>query len=140
MADRLTQDPVDIGALIRDVSGPGRGGLTTFTGIIRGHNHGKDVLYLEYEAYPPMVERVLDELINEVQTRWQGSKCAVRHRMGKLLPGDNAVVIAVAAPHRAAAFEACRHVIERIKHDVPIWKKEFYEDGSSWVACDHDDH
>jgi molybdopterin synthase catalytic subunit len=81
-----------------------------------------------------MAEKQLSRIGNEVTRQWPGARAAVVHRIGSLLPGELAVVIAVAAPHRAEAFDACRHVIERLKQDVPIWKKEFSEDGDVWVG------
>ena len=106
----------------------------TFTGVVRSVSRGKRVTRLDYEAYGEMAEKQLRRIGEEVTVKWPGTRAAVVHRVGSLVPGDLAVVIAVAAPHRAEAFDACRHVIERLKEDVPIWKREFSEDGDVWVG------
>jgi molybdopterin synthase catalytic subunit len=105
----------------------------TFTGTVRDESHGKRVVRLEYEAYAPMAERKLAEIGAEV-ARAHGVKVAIVHRVGALAPGGAAVVIACAAGHRTPAFRACEACIERLKQDVPIWKREVFEDGSEWVG------
>jgi molybdopterin synthase catalytic subunit len=105
----------------------------TFTGLVRGETDGRRVLRLEYEGYAPMAERKLDEIANSIE-QVTGARVAIVHRVGTLLPGEAAVVIACAAQHRAPAFRACEAAIERLKHDVPIWKREVFEDGSEWVG------
>jgi len=105
----------------------------TFTGTVRNETRGRRVLRLEYEAYGPMAERKLAEIGAEVG-RTHGATVAIVHRVGALAPGDAAVVIACAAPHRTPAFRACEACIEALKRDVPIWKREVYEDGSEWVG------
>jgi molybdopterin synthase catalytic subunit/molybdopterin converting factor small subunit len=118
-------------AAVRDAA---RGGLVTFTGVVRAESRGRAVVRLTYEAYGAMAETVLAAIGREAEERWPGARLAVVHRVGVLVPGDVAVVIAAAAPHRAAAFEACRFAIERLKQDAPIWKRETYLDGESWVG------
>jgi molybdopterin synthase catalytic subunit len=125
--------PLDLAEVVDAVASPDRGGLVTFRGDVRGVSHGKKVLRLEYEAYGPMAERKLAEIGREVGET-HGATVAVVHRVGALLPGEAAVVIAASAPHRAPAFRACEEVIERLKRDAPIWKREVYEDGSEWVG------
>jgi len=125
--------PLALGEVVDAVSGPGRGGIVTFTGAVRAESKGKRVLRLEYEAYRPMAERKLAEIGAEA-ARAHGAEVAIVHRVGVLAPGDAAVVIACAAPHRTPAFRACEACIERLKQDVPIWKREVYEDGSEWVG------
>jgi MoaE-MoaD fusion protein len=125
--------PLALAEVVDAVSGPGRGGVVTFTGAVRDETRGRRVIRLEYEAYRPMAERKLAE-IGEAIAREHEADVAVVHRVGVLLPGDAAVVIACAAPHRTAAFRACEACIERLKKDVPIWKREVYEDGSEWVG------
>ena len=110
------------------------GGLCTFVGVVRGRSQGRDVERLEYEAHEEMAAAVLERIGIECQRRWPGCRVAIHHRVGVLRPGDVAVVIAVAAPHRAEAFAGCRHAIERLKEDVPIWKREVGPDGSEWVG------
>jgi molybdopterin synthase catalytic subunit len=125
--------PLALAEVVDAVAAPGRGGIVTFTGTVRDGTRGKRVLRLEYEAYREMAERKLAE-IGEAVAREHGAEVAIVHRVGVLLPGDAAVVIACAAPHRTAAFRACEACIERLKKDVPIWKREVYEDGSEWVG------
>jgi len=131
---RLSDAPLELEEVVRAVGGPERGGLVTFTGTVRSETRGRRVRALGYEAYPGMAERSMAAIGREIEARWPGSRAAIVHRVGTLVPGDAAVVIAVSAPHRAAAFEGCRHAIERLKADVPIWKKEQFEDGEEWVG------
>jgi molybdopterin synthase catalytic subunit len=126
--------PLRLEDVIAAVSGEAYGGLVTFSGSVRNQTKGRRVLRLEYEAYPPMAERVLAAIGAEVAERFGGTRLAIMHRVGTLMPGEVAVVIAAAAPHRKEAFLACEHAIERLKQDVPIWKKEFFEDGEVWVG------
>lgn len=131
---RVQDAPLALQEVVDAVSRVSQGGLVTFTGVVRDHSRGKRVTRLEYEAYGPMAEKKLAEIGRETETRWPGTQVAVVHRVGVLAPGDLAVVIAVSAPHRKEAFRACEHVIDRLKEDVPIWKKEFAEDGEVWVG------
>src|SRR5512146_1540394 len=130
---RVVDRPLALSEVVDAVSGPGRGGVVTFTGTVRAETRGRRVLRLEYEAYAPMAERKLAELGAAIG-REHGAEVAVVHRVGVLAPGDAAVVIACAAPHRTPAFRACEACIEALKRDVPIWKREVYEDGSEWVG------
>jgi MoaE-MoaD fusion protein len=131
---RLSETPLVLAEVIEAVEGEARGGLVTFTGTVRNETRGRRVRQLAYEAYPAMAEKAMADIGRDIEQRWPGSRVAIVHRVGTLLPGDAAVVIAVSAPHRAAAFEGCRHAIERLKADVPIWKKERFEDGEEWVG------
>jgi len=131
---RLSEAPLSLEEVVEAVGGPERGGLVTFTGTVRTETRGRRVRALGYEAYPAMAERAMAAIGQDIEARWPGSRAAIVHRVGTLVPGDAAVVIAVSAPHRAAAFEGCRHAIERLKADVPIWKKERFEDGEEWVG------
>lgn len=130
----VTDAPLSLDAVVRAVSGTGQGGVVTFSGAVRDSTHGKAVVRLEYEAYAPMAERKLAEIAAEAAAQWPGARVAIHHRVGVLVPGELAVVIAASTPHRAEAFAACRHAIERLKADVPIWKKEVYADGAVWVG------
>ena len=116
------------------VVGPDRGGVVTFTGVVRDHTGAHEVERLEYEAYEPMALKVLEEIRAEAGARFPGVRLAVHHRLGVLGIGEAAVVVVAAAPHRAAAFTACAFVIDRLKEDVPIFKKEVRGDGSVWVG------
>ncbi|BDG02002.1 molybdopterin converting factor subunit 1 [Anaeromyxobacter oryzae] len=125
--------PLVLAEVIEAVSGPGLGGIVTFTGTVRSDTRGRRVLRLEYEAYRPMAEKKLAE-IGEAVGREHGARVAIVHRVGVLAPGEAAVVIACAAPHRTPAFRACEACIEQLKKDVPIWKREVFEDGTEWVG------
>jgi molybdopterin synthase catalytic subunit len=130
---RLVDGPLDLAEAVRAVAGPERGGVVTFTGDVRGTSRGRRVVRLEYEAYAPMAERKLAE-IGDAVGREHGATVAIAHRVGTLLPGESAVVIAAAAPHRGPAFRACEAAIDRLKREAPIWKREVFEDGSDWVG------
>jgi MoaE-MoaD fusion protein len=132
-ACRVVDRPLSAEEVAAAVRGPGRGAVVTFEGDVRGETRGRKVVRLEYEAYRPMAERTLDRLAADLE-REHGAAVAIAHRVGALAPGEAAVVIACAAPHRAAAFRACQDAIERLKREVPIWKREVFEDGSVWVG------
>ena len=135
-ACRISDQPLDVDAVVAKVSGSGMGGIVTFLGAVRDEARGQAIRHLEYEAYPGMAEREMDKIVAEVAERWPGTRLAIAHRVGQLAVGELAVVIAAAAPHRPEAFEACRYAIDTLKETVPIWKKEFATDGECWV----DDH
>ncbi|MFN2315053.1 MAG: molybdenum cofactor biosynthesis protein MoaE [Gemmatimonadales bacterium] len=129
----LTGDSLDLGALVAEVVGPDRGAVATFLGLVRDHHEGRGVVRLEYSAYPEMAEAEATAILGEVAGRWP-VQVAARHRTGMLEVGAAAVAVAVAGAHRGEAFEACRYVIEELKRRVPIWKREYYTDGSvGWV-------
>lgn len=131
---RVQSTPLSLDEVVHAVSDPGQGGLVTFTGVVRNHSRGKTVTRLDYEAYGEMAQKQLARIAEEATRTWPGTRVAVAHRVGSLVPGDLAVVIAVSAPHRKEAFRACELVIDRLKEDVPIWKKEYAEDGAVWVG------
>lgn len=133
---RLRDTPLDVAEVVARISGPDTGGIVTFVGTVRNASRGKDIEHLEYEAYPEMAERELDEICEEAAAKWPGARVAVDHRTGRLELGELAVVVVAAAPHRPEAFAACRYTIDTLKERVPIWKKEFASDGATWV----DDH
>jgi molybdopterin synthase catalytic subunit len=129
----LTDQPLDLVALVTEVSGPDRGGIASFLGLVRNHHEGRGVLRLEYSAYGPMAEAEAATIVTEAEARWP-VRVAARHRLGLLEVGQAAVAVAAAGAHRAEAFDACRFVIEELKRRVPIWKKEFLDDGTTnWV-------
>ncbi|NOK34237.1 molybdenum cofactor biosynthesis protein MoaE [Corallococcus exercitus] len=131
---RVVGRPLQLSEVVDAVASEGAGGLVTFSGAVRNQTKGRRVLRLEYEAYAPMAESKLAEIGDEVARAWPGTRLAIVHRVGTLLPGELAVVIAAASAHRKEAFRGCEHAIERLKQDVPIWKKEFFEDGDVWVG------
>ncbi|MHA7632529.1 molybdenum cofactor biosynthesis protein [Corallococcus sp. M7] len=126
--------PLQLSEVVDAVASQGAGGLVTFSGAVRDQTKGRRVLRLEYEAYAPMAEAKLAEIGDEVARTWPGTRLAILHRVGTLVPGELAVVIAAASAHRKEAFLGCEYAIERLKQDVPIWKKEFFEDGEVWVG------
>jgi molybdopterin synthase catalytic subunit len=133
---RITRDALDARA-IREleaaVTTSGDGGVVTFQGVVRDNARGKQVRSLEYDAYVEMAEQQMAQIAAEVEARWEASAVAMVHRIGRLEIGECSVVVAVACPHRAEAFEACRYAIDTLKSTVPIWKKEIYTDGEEWV-------
>lgn len=130
----LLETPLSLDRVVSAVSGPGMGGVVTFTGMVRDHARGKTVVRLDYSAYAGMATKEMARIIDAIEREIPAARLAVEHRIGTLAVGDLAVVIAAAAPHRAEAFDACRQMIERLKESVPIWKKEFCDDGSTWVG------
>lgn len=109
------------------------GAVVSFLGTTRSPNKGLAVTHLEYEAYPGMAERVMQQIIGEMRARWVLGRVALWHRLGRVMPSEGSILIVVSAPHRPEAFEACRYAIERVKQILPVWKKEFLPDGSHWV-------
>jgi molybdopterin synthase catalytic subunit len=129
----LTEAEIDVSSLEAAVAGTGHGALVTFVGRARDRaDDGREVLELEYEAYPEMASRVLEEIAREAERRWPGCVIAVVHRIGAVPIGEAAVAIVAAAPHRSDAYDANRFVIEAIKDRLPIWKRERFADGSEW--------
>jgi molybdopterin synthase catalytic subunit len=129
----VVERPLQLDEVIAAVSTTAYGGLVTFTGVVRDASHGRRVERLEYEAYLGMAERTLARIAEEVG-RCHNGRVSIVHRIGVLLPGEAAVVVACAAPHRAQAFRACEEVIERLKQEAPIWKREIFSDGEAWVG------
>lgn len=125
---------IDVGKVITAVSDPGAGAIATFIGTTRDNNDGRDVTTLEYEAYPEMAVAEMRRIGDVAGERWPISSIAIAHRVGIVPIGEASVVIAVSSPHRAAAFEACRFAIDRLKEVVPIWKKEHFKGGEVWIG------
>jgi len=139
----VTSERLDAAAVVAAVDGPDCGAVTTFLGLVRGHNAGRRVLWLDYEAYAPLAARSFESIGDEAASRWPSVRLAIHHRTGRLEIGEASVVIAAASPHRSDAFAACRYAIERIKQIAPIWKHEHFEGGDVWIegatADPHDD-
>ena len=129
----VTSDPLDAARVVAAVHGAECGAVTTFLGLVREHNAGRRVLWLDYEAYAPLAARSFELIGDEAMGRWPSVRLAIHHRTGRLEIGDTSVVIAAGAPHRADAFAACRYAIERIKQIAPIWKHEHFEGGHVWI-------
>ncbi|MGM8364400.1 molybdenum cofactor biosynthesis protein MoaE [Virgibacillus sp. W0181] len=130
----ITDKPLQIQACVDKVIRPEAGAISTFTGIAREFTKGKRTLYLEYQAYVDMAEKKLAQIGEEIKEHWGDAEVAIAHRTGRLDISEIAVVIAVSTPHRTDAFAASRYAIDRIKEIVPIWKKEHWEDGTSWIG------
>jgi molybdopterin synthase catalytic subunit len=132
----LTDQPIDVAAVLDAVQADGAGAVNAFIGTIRNQSTGRRVVRLHYEAYDAMAVHQLRRVAEQAQEKWPMlQKVAVVHRKGTLEIGDVAVVVAVSTPHRAESFDACEFIIDTLKQVVPIWKKEEYEDGSVWVAA-----
>jgi molybdopterin synthase catalytic subunit len=128
----LTGDALNPGRVVALVSGPAFGAVVTFFGSVRDNSRGQRVRYLEYEAYRPLAEREMERICLEAERRWSVVS-AIEHRLGRVDIGEASVAIAVASAHRADAFEACRWLMDSLKADVPIWKKEYFDTGSRWI-------
>ena len=131
----LTSDPLSTDACRGFISDPFCGGEVIFVGTVRNHTKGKKVLRLEFEAYEPMAISEMSKIAKSLADRSDVYKVAIHHRVGVLDIGELPVIIGVSAAHRGAAFEACQRAIDTLKETVPIWKKEFFEDGEVWVAA-----
>jgi molybdopterin synthase catalytic subunit len=130
--------PLALEPLIAAVTGRGDatgsdGAITSFLGVVRNHNQGRSVQYLEYEAYDALALRAFERISGEVSARWPGVRLALHHRTGRIEIGDASVAIVAASPHRGHAFAACRYTIERVKQIAPIWKREVFEGGEIWI-------
>ena len=130
---QIRRDALDRDALVAAVSHPGAGGIVIFEGVVRDNARGKQIRYLEYDVYPEMAIQQIRDIIAEAEKRWGIDRVAVAHRIGRLEIGEASVMIVVASPHRAEAFEACRYIIDTLKTTVPIWKKEVATNGEEWV-------
>lgn len=132
----LTTEPLDVGAIARRSVPPSCGAIVTLDGFVRQFTKGRETQYLVYEAYEPMAVKEMTKIANEALAEFQIEHVTIVHRVGRLEIGETSVVIAVASPHRRAAFEACEWLIKELKRRVPIWKKEVYADGEVWIEGD----
>jgi molybdopterin synthase catalytic subunit len=131
---RVQLEPLSLDTAASAVADPAAGAVCIFTGTVRDHSDAGDVTGLIYEAWHELAEQRLRELGDDILQRWPVRRVAIMHRVGELSVGETSVIVAVSAPHRAEAFEACRHGIEQLKQDVPIWKKEGLVTGEAhWV-------
>jgi molybdopterin synthase catalytic subunit len=131
---RLSEEPLSVDAAVAEVRDDAAGAIATFVGTTRARSRGRDVIHLEYEAYEGMAEQVMADLAAELVGRHELCAVAIHHRTGRVEIGDTSVVIAVSAPHRAAALQACREAIDELKVSVPLWKKETYVGGEEWIG------
>ncbi|MCO5947788.1 molybdenum cofactor biosynthesis protein MoaE [Mucilaginibacter flavidus] len=132
---QIFSSPLNIQSPIDWIMSPESGGIDVFIGTVRNATKGKNVIRLEFEAYEPMAIAEMEKIANQAFEKWPVQKVLIHHRTGVLDVGEVPVVIAVSAAHRAAAFDACRYIIDTLKQTVPIWKKEIFEDGEVWVAA-----
>ncbi len=130
----IRDQEIQVGELVAAVAHPSAGAIATFLGTTRDHNQGRSVTILEYEAYPEMAVAEMRKIGDTARERWPIQSMAILHRIGRVPIGEASVAIAVSSPHRAAAFEACRFAIDRLKEVVPIWKKEHFEGGEVWIG------
>ena len=133
MLIEITPEPLAPAPFLQHVRRDDSGALVLFLGVVRNNNLGRRVLYLEYDAYPEMAKRKLWEVGEEALARWPITDVAIAHRTGRLEIGETALLVAVSSPHRHDAFAACHHIVNRIKEVVPIWKKEVWEGGETWI-------
>ncbi len=129
----LTHDRIATEAVIESIKQPEDGAIVVFEGIVRDHSRDRRTLYLEYEAYEPMALHQLSSLVQEALAKFAIRDARIIHRLGRLQIGESSVLIVVASAHRAAAFDACRWLIDTLKRTVPIWKREYFEDGAVWA-------
>ena len=134
---RLVEEAFDPIEVVRSVAAAESGAVVTFDGTVRNHARGRSVTHLYYEAFPEMAVKELQKIHGEAMKRWPLNGMAIVHRLGRMEIGESSVFIAVSAPHRADAFEACRYAIDTLKTSVPIWKKEHYQDGQVWIEGYH---
>jgi molybdopterin synthase catalytic subunit/molybdopterin converting factor small subunit len=130
----LTEQPLSLDAAVDEVRTPGAGAIATFIGTVRTESRGRDVRFLEYEAYAQMATDVMTQLAAKLKERYDLHEIAIHHRTGRVEIGDSSVVIAVSAPHREDALAACKDAIDELKETVPLWKKEVYEGGEEWIG------
>ena len=130
----VTSDEIDADEVVSRVGSDRDGAVVVFHGITRDHNEGRSVLWLEYEAYSPMAEDMMKQIISEMRDKWEIGDVAVCHRTGRVDIGQTSMVLAVSAAHRRPAFESALYFIDRLKEVVPIWKKEYFEGGEVWIG------
>jgi molybdopterin synthase catalytic subunit len=133
-AFRISGGPLDLGAAVAEAASDDAGAVATFVGTVRRSSRGREVDYLEYEAFEEMAEPMLERLGRELTAKHGLCSVAIHHRIGRVEIGEASVVIAVSAPHRAAALDACREAIDTLKTTIPLWKKEVYEGGEEWIG------
>jgi molybdopterin synthase catalytic subunit len=130
----LTEEPLDVRTVIREVEADGVGAIASFVGTVRARSRDRDVLYLEYEAYEGMAEQVMADLAQTLKDKYDLCEVAIAHRVGRVEVAEPSVAIAVSAPHRQDALAACAEAIDTLKNTVPLWKKEVYEGGEEWIG------
>ena len=134
---KVTIEVLSVDEVLNSIKNPDAGAVVLFIGTVRAQTGGRAVIALEYEAYEDMAVKQAKLLEKEIRDRWNIKNAIILHRLDRLVIGDISIIIGISAPHRDEAFKACRHAIDYIKRDIPIWKKEFFKDGGVWVDKDH---
>jgi len=135
---KIVKSTIEVETIVQSVLTPETGAVDVFIGTTRNHSNGKEVIKLDYEAYEPMALKKMEEISDETRERWDVHEVAIVHRIGEVAIGEASVVIAVSSAHREEAFTACRYVIDRLKERVPIWKREYFADGTvEWSQITH---
>jgi molybdopterin synthase catalytic subunit len=129
-AKAIWDEPLDMAGMLAAAHHPGAGAVVLFSGEVRDRNLGREVTFLEYEAHGPLAEKMIGDILSTARAKWKLHIAVARHRIGKVAIGETAVVVITASAHRSEAFEANRYIIDRIKHEAPIWKCEYYADGT----------
>ena len=129
----LQNEPIDISRVLSEVGTDSDGAVVSFVGRVRNFSNEKTVLHIEFEAYNEMARKEIKKAADDACEKWHLNSCLVMHRFGRIEIGEACIIIAVSSPHRKEAFQAAQYIIDAIKKEVPIWKKEFYSDGSSWI-------
>lgn len=130
---QIVRKPIQVDKLTQQLGQDEDGAMVIFLGVVRNNTHGRPTTFLEYEGYEPMAIRKITEIGTTIRSQWQAGHIGIIHRLGRLEIGEVSVAIAITSPHRKVAFEACQYAIDTLKETVPIWKKEFFEDGEIWV-------
>ncbi len=130
----VTEDSLSLDTLLGEVSHPGAGAVVLFLGVVRDNNEDRSVTYLEYEAHEAAAKASMRQIGEQAESRWPGVRVAAAHRTGRLEIGEASVLVAASAPHRSEAFEAARYMIDTLKAETPIWKKEVFEGGEIWIG------
>jgi len=129
--DYITEEQLDLPGILAESHHPAAGAVVLFSGEVRDNNVGKKVDYIEYESYVPMASKMMDQILEDARQRWNLNIAVAQHRIGKVKISESAVVVITASAHRSEAYASNRYIIDRIKHEVPIWKCEYFEDGTS---------
>lgn len=134
----ITHEPLNSELLTAKVQQNSNGAVITFLGTTRNFTNGRKIIRLEYEAYRPMADNKMEQIVNEIKERWFIENVAIAHRLGHVAVGETSLVVAIASPHRRQCFDACQYAVNRIKQMVPIWKKEIFEGGEIWIGSQED--
>lgn len=130
----IQQEALDPAAILESDVNPGDGSDILFCGRVRNNSRGRNVLYIDYQVYPEMAVREMDKIADEAVIKWNLNRCVIVHRYGRVMPGESSIVILVSSPHREESYVSSKYIIDEIKKRVPVWKKEYYDDGTEWIG------